>query len=207
MVSTEKYRDDLLRTISLIHFGWKVFRWSDKQLVEEPERVKEHLRLFIQDDLVGNTFDGYLPTQNGELLSLHEHQSDALECLEKLRSDGNNIVFVKPCDRHGENRNCHTGRKKIGKRTLYLVHTNPIANQTLKRFQEFWPEVISSRYAGGPGKPESYVVIPTYQAIQQNLTLFAPESFGYIIADEATMYRPPHFALRWVISRLTSRLG
>ena len=33
----EKYEDDLLRQNSLIHQGWRVFRWTDRQISGESE--------------------------------------------------------------------------------------------------------------------------------------------------------------------------
>ncbi|MEZ6089100.1 MAG: DUF559 domain-containing protein [Pirellulaceae bacterium] len=42
-ITIDKFEDDLLRQNSLIHLGWKVFRWTDRELFNEPERVKEQL--------------------------------------------------------------------------------------------------------------------------------------------------------------------
>ncbi len=47
-IPVEKYEDDLLRQNSLIHHGWRVFRWTDRELRFEPERVKEELALFLE---------------------------------------------------------------------------------------------------------------------------------------------------------------
>ena len=41
LITVAQYEDDLLRQNSLITFGWRVFRWTDRQLREEPEQVKE----------------------------------------------------------------------------------------------------------------------------------------------------------------------
>ena len=38
-----KYEDDLLRQNSLIHQGWRVFRWTDRQIADESEQIKEQL--------------------------------------------------------------------------------------------------------------------------------------------------------------------
>ena len=42
------YEDSLLRQNSLIHQGWRVFRWTDRQIANEPEQVKEQLALFLE---------------------------------------------------------------------------------------------------------------------------------------------------------------
>lgn len=42
-----KFEDDLLRQNSLISDRWRVFRWTDRQLAQSPEFVKEQLALFL----------------------------------------------------------------------------------------------------------------------------------------------------------------
>ena len=46
-VSQEKYIDDLLKQNSMVHEGWKVFRWTDSQINKTPERVKDELITFL----------------------------------------------------------------------------------------------------------------------------------------------------------------
>ena len=46
-VSKDKYIDDLLKQNSMVHNGWKVFRWTDSQLDKTPERVKDELVTFL----------------------------------------------------------------------------------------------------------------------------------------------------------------
>ena len=41
LITVAQYENDLLRQNSLITCGWRVFRWTDRQLREEPEQVKE----------------------------------------------------------------------------------------------------------------------------------------------------------------------
>lgn len=38
-VSEGKYIDDLLKQNSLVYDGWKVYRWTDRQIETTPERV------------------------------------------------------------------------------------------------------------------------------------------------------------------------
>ena len=42
-ITIAKFEDDLLRQNSLIHDQWRVYRWTDRQVAEEGERVKEPL--------------------------------------------------------------------------------------------------------------------------------------------------------------------
>src|SRR4051812_31867035 len=43
VIPAQKYEDDLLRQNSLICQGWRVYRWTDRQVAHEPERVKDQL--------------------------------------------------------------------------------------------------------------------------------------------------------------------
>lgn len=62
-IPVEKYEDDLLRQNSLIHQGWRVFRWTDRELLAEPEREKEQLSLFLESIPGLLSFDDFLPKQ------------------------------------------------------------------------------------------------------------------------------------------------
>ena len=75
-ISVEKFEDDLLKQNSLIHQGWRLFRWTDRQIAREPEQVKEQLTLFLERIPGLLTFDDFLPKQQGEVLELREHQEE-----------------------------------------------------------------------------------------------------------------------------------
>ncbi|HEY7427695.1 MAG TPA: DEAD/DEAH box helicase family protein [Gemmataceae bacterium] len=89
-----KYEDDLLRQNSLIYQGWRVFRWTDRQIAQEPEQVKEQLALFLERIPGLLAFDDFLPRQHGEVIELRPHQEEALAALGQLRSQGNTIALV-----------------------------------------------------------------------------------------------------------------
>ena len=46
-ITIAKFEDGLLRQNSLVHDNWRIYRWTDRQLVEDSERVKEQLILFL----------------------------------------------------------------------------------------------------------------------------------------------------------------
>jgi hypothetical protein len=64
-IPVEKCEDDLLRQNSLVHQGWRVFRWTDRQITQEPELVKEQLALFLERIPGLLSFDEFLPKQRG----------------------------------------------------------------------------------------------------------------------------------------------
>jgi hypothetical protein len=74
-----KFEDDLLRQNSLIHDRWRVYRWTDRQVAEEGERVKEQLALLLGSIPGLLAFDDFLPKQRGEVvrLELRRHQREA----------------------------------------------------------------------------------------------------------------------------------
>ncbi len=39
--------DDLLKQNSMIYLGWDVYRWAMRQMQQQPEAVKDELRLFL----------------------------------------------------------------------------------------------------------------------------------------------------------------
>src|SRR6516225_6531594 len=60
-----EYEDQLLRQNSLVHQGWRVFRWTDRQIADEPESVKEQLLHFLERIPGLLAFDDFLPKQHG----------------------------------------------------------------------------------------------------------------------------------------------
>src|SRR5207248_1343430 len=98
-ISVDKYEDDLLRQNSLIHQGWRVFRWTDRQIAREPEQIKEQLTLFLERIPGLLAFDEFLPKQQGELLELRLHQEEALVALARLREEGKTIALLPHAQR------------------------------------------------------------------------------------------------------------
>lgn len=73
-VSEDKYHDDLLKQNSMVHEGWRVFRWTSRQLDKVPDRVKDELVTFLGSAPVMKYIDDAMPTQEGKTFSLMEHQ-------------------------------------------------------------------------------------------------------------------------------------
>ena len=94
-VSKDKYIDDLLKQNSMIHNGWKVFRWTDSQLDKTPERVKDELVTFLGYTPTLTYIDDDMPSQKGKVFELREHQEEALASLNKMREEGKTIALVQ----------------------------------------------------------------------------------------------------------------
>jgi superfamily II DNA or RNA helicase len=181
----EKYEDDLLRQNSLIHHGWRVFRWTDRQISAESEQIKEQLLLFLERIPGLLEFDDFLPKQRGSLLELREHQEEALLALEDLRRNGNTIALLPHATGTGKTVTAISDAKGFGARTLFIVHTKDLVNQTTNQFRDIWPEVDCGRFLDVVHDTEEHVIVGTVQSISRNLVKFRPDEFGYLIVDEA----------------------
>lgn len=185
VVPAEKYEDDLLRQNSLVHQGWRVFRWTDRQVAQEPERVKEQLALFLERMPGLLSFDEFLPRQAGEVLELREHQEDALLALERMRAAGKTIALLEHATGAGKTVTAITDARRLGGRTLWLVHRRDLVTQTQREFQRLWPEVETGRYFGGSHDTDADNLVAAIQSVADHLDEFGPKEFSYIVIDEA----------------------
>lgn len=180
-----KFEDDLLRQNSLVHQGWRVFRWTDRQLAHEPDLVKEQLALFLESIPGLLSFDDFLPRQRGAVLELRPHQDEALAALQALRDDGRTIALLTHAQGAGKTVTAITDAHRLGGRTLFLAHTRDLVTQAHEHFQRLWPEAPAGLFFGGRREPDAFNVVGSVQSVADNLPAFAPAAFAYLILDEA----------------------
>lgn len=99
LVSQNKFCDDLLKQNSMIYLGWDVYRWAVRQMQQQPETVKDELRVFLGQHPSFKEIEDYLPTQRGKSLDgsqleLKEHQKQALAALEEMRCNFETIALL-----------------------------------------------------------------------------------------------------------------
>lgn len=204
--SIRKYEDDLFRQNSLIHQGWSVFRWTDRQIADEPEQIKEQLALFLERIPGLLEFDEFLPKQRGEFIELREHQEDALKAFSDLRDKGITIALLAHATGTGKTVTAIADARRVGGRTLFIVHTKDLVVQAATRFQELWPDVSVGRFLDAVRDTDEHVIVGTVQSVSKNLASFKPDEFDYLIIDEAhhatadtyqqvLKYFRPHFTL------------
>ncbi len=179
------YEDDLLRQNSLIHDGWRVFRWTDRQILNESEQVKDELALFLERVPGLIDFDDFLPKQRGQVLELRPHQEEALEALALLRSGGNTIALVTHAQGAGKTVTAIADARRLARRTLFVAHTQPLVNQAQLEFQRHWPEVDTGLFLDERHDVDTFNVAGTVQSVARYLDRFTPDAFGYVIIDEA----------------------
>jgi superfamily II DNA or RNA helicase len=180
-----KYEDDILRQNSLIHQGWRVFRWTDRQIAQEPEQVKEQLALFLERIPGLLAFDDFLPKQHGDVIELRPHQEEALAALDQLRSQGNTIALVTHAQGAGKTVTAIMDARRLGGRTLFVAHTKDLVHQAHRKFGELWPEETTGLFLDEVSDTEEYNIVGTVQSLSKHLSVFKPDAFSYLIIDEA----------------------
>ncbi len=184
-ITIDKFEDDLLRQNSLIHFGWKVFRWTDRELFSEPERVKEQLTLFLESisDIV--SFDEFLPKQRGEAFELRPHQEEALAALAEMRAAGKTIGLVTHAQGAGKTVVAVSDAKRLGGRTLFLAHRRELVVQAYDELKRLWPEQTTGLFLGDVRDHDAFNIAGSIQSLADRQNEFAPDAFNYIVVDEA----------------------
>lgn len=182
--SQDKYIDDLLKQNSMVHEGWKVFRWTDSQINKTPERVKDELVTFLGYAPALTYIDDNLPEQNGAVFRLMEHQEDAINNLARMRAEGKTIALVQGATGSGKSAIGVLDSKSVGKRVLFIAHTKELVEQGAGNFEKLWPEATVGRFYEDYHDTNTHVVCGSVQSVIRNLDLFKPDDFGYLIIDE-----------------------
>jgi hypothetical protein len=183
-VSSNKYYDDLLKQNSLIHDNWKLYRWVYKQLKHYPDKVKDELRLFLGEIPAFKMLEDYLPQQKGKTFELKNHQLSALSSLQDMRTEGESIALLYHATGTGKTVTAVSDAKNLGKRTLFLAHTQELITQAQSTFQDLWDNAPAGLYVAEQKDKDAYVVCGSIQSVARNLDEFRPDDFGYVIIDE-----------------------
>ena len=183
-VSEQKYHDDLLKQNSIVHDGWKIYRWTSSQLEKSPDRVKDELVTFLGQSPLFQYIEDALPPQQGSAFSLMDHQEEALSGLMKMREESKSIALLYHATGTGKTVTAVSDAKSVGKRTLFLAHRHELVDQAMNAFRKIWPDVTVGRYEGSIREKDAYVVCGTIQSVAGNLEDFQPDDFGYMVIDE-----------------------
>ena len=189
-VSSGKFYDDLLKQNSMVHLGWDVYRWAVRQMQQQPEAVKDELRIFLGSHPQFKEIEDYLPRQRGKSLDgakleLKEHQKAALESLEQVCHNNETIALLYHATGTGKTVTAVTDAKHCGGRVLFLAHTQELVEQAANTFSRLWPEVTVGRYMESIKDVSSHVVCGSIQSVALHLESFKDNDFDYMIVDEA----------------------
>jgi superfamily II DNA or RNA helicase len=184
-IPIQKYEDDLLRQNSLVHQGWRIFRWTDRELLTEPERVKEQLAAFLESIPGLLSFDDFLPKQTGDVFELHEYQREAIDSLEQMRAEQRTIALLTHAQGAGKTVVAVTDAKRLGGRTLFVAHRRELVTQAYEHLRQLWPEVTTGLFMGEVRDYEEHNIAASIQSISEHLDEFPPTAFQYLVIDEA----------------------
>ena len=180
-----EYEDQLLRQNSLVHQGWRVFRWTDRQIADHPDTVKEELALFLERLPGLLAFDDFLPKQHGEVIELKPHQEEALAALDRLRAEGNTIALVTHAQGAGKTVTAISDALRLGGRTLFVAHTHELVQQAWNQFLKLWPDATTGLFFGDVKDTDADNLVGTVDSLTLHLNRFKPDDFAYLIIDEA----------------------
>jgi len=185
IIGQDKYHDDLLKQNSMVYDGWHVYRWTQAQIEQSPDRVKDELVTFLGASPAFQYIDeDMLPPQQGQTFSLMDHQEEALNNLAQMRREGKTIALLYHATGTGKTVTAVSDAKAVGKRTLFLVHRHELVDQAVNTFERLWPEKTVGRFEGSIRETGCFVLCATVQSIAQHLEEFDPQEFGYLIIDE-----------------------
>ncbi len=184
VLSSDDYADQLVRQNSLTHLGWRILRWSDWQLQKEDSRVREHLSILLDTPIRLVLPQEHLPCKRGAVIDLFEHQKEALERLDAMRRDGQQIALLQHAVGAGKTTTAIEDARACGLRTLFLAHTHELIDQALERFGSLWPEATRARL-GDSNEEHAHVVVGTVQSMYSRIRDYKSDAFGYIVIDEA----------------------
>ena len=190
LVSSGKFYDDLLKQNSMVHLGWDVYRWAVRQMQNQPDLVKDELRVFLGNHPQFREIEDYLPTQRGKALDgtnleLKEHQKSALKALEAMRDNSETIALLYHATGTGKTTTAVLDAKRCGGRVLFIAHTQELVDQATKRFRELWVNTTVGRYCDVIKQPRAHVVCGSVQSVALHLEDFKDDDFDYLIVDEA----------------------
>src|SRR5262249_29349036 len=130
-------------------------------------------------------FDDLFPRQAGEILQLREHQEDALKALERMRAEGKTIALLAHATGAGKTVTAIADARRVGGRTLWLVHRRDLVAQAQEAFARQWPEVETGRFSGGAQETDADNLVASTQSVAEPLDEFGPTEFAYLVIDEA----------------------
>ena len=184
-VSQVKHYDDLTKQNSMIHMGWAVYRWPVRIMQEQPDRVKDELRIFLGSQPTFRAIADYLPTQRGKTFELKDHQQEALDNLSDMRNRKETIALLYHATGTGKTVTAVSDAKRMGGRVLYIAHTKDLITQAADTFRSLWPEASLGLFVENYKETATQIVCASVQSLALNLEFFLPDAFDYFIVDEA----------------------
>src|SRR5438093_9021075 len=122
--------------------------------------------------------------RRGAVIELREHQEDPLQSIEELRSRGITIALLPHATRTAKTVTAIADAKRLGGRTLFIVHTRDLVNQAAGKFKELWPDATCGLFLDAVHDTDEQVSVGTVQSVSKHLPRSKPDDFAYLVVDE-----------------------
>lgn len=189
-ISQEAFSDQLQRQNGLVLAGWKILRFSWKRVLESPNSCRDALRRAIIHDQLLHPF--YNPS---EILP-HQIQIEALQRLKESRDAGAKRGLVALATGLGKTYLSAFDAKNFKGRVLFIVHNNSILEQAKEAFNCILPKRSKGLFNSLERKPKEDIVFANISSLRskENLSVFTPDDFEYIVVDEVHHSATAHYA-------------
>lgn len=181
-VSPDYFDALLMKQNDLILSGWKLIRFSYNQIKNDPALCIDVLRrAFKADPELNPIFAG------SDRLEPNFAQRQALDSVEFYRQQGKSKGIVILPTGVGKTYFSAFDAKFFNSKTLFIVHRDTILKQAYDSFEDVWPEASRGFFDASNKDTSSDIIFASKDTLYRdnNLQLFDPNEFGYIIIDEA----------------------
>ena len=192
IIPNETFDDNLFRQNEILRDGYNLIRFSYTMLQSPQWRpsVMEALRRFFIDHAPGLL--GEEPIKPNPL------QQDALQALDFYRGKGwKKGVVILPTGT-GKTILSALDAKRLGGKTLFLVHRLDILKQSIAAYQRVWPQMKVGILTGETRESESAcdVLFASKDTLRQpaELANFKRDEFAYIVVDEVHHGQTPSYS-------------
>lgn len=137
------------------------------------------LRPYLKDaEVVQDLADNGTIVYPGDV-PLYEYQERAVECMEAAGCG----ILKSPCG-SGKTQMGISLAAKIGRRTLWVTHTNDLLEQSYRRAAQYFPESILGRIAAGKVEIGTHMTFATVQTLSKLDLAKYKYTWDVIIVDE-----------------------
>jgi superfamily II DNA or RNA helicase len=186
MVSKERFNELQEKSNEIRRQGYQFVNLSHDQIVENPrEAIYELRRDFISDPELYSIF----LNRNKDKIQPHEVQTLALEELDRTRKLGNSRGVVVLAKGLGKTYLSIFDTLQLkAKKILFIVHVGQVLKDARNSFEKVVPSRIEEMgyFQAGQKEVNKDILFATIQTLSRddNLKMFEPEDFDYIILDE-----------------------
>src|SRR5213082_1748836 len=100
-----------------------------------------------------------------------------------MRAEGKTIALLEHATGAGKTVTAIADARRLGGRTLWVVHRRDLVDQTQRELERFWPEAEVGRFYGGTRELDAYNLVGAVQSVAGHLEEFAPHEFEYLVID------------------------